>query len=72
MRVEVVLDRNTSIKSYISLWRKAHLVAKRPIQQTCRNTFISPGKPSMFEAGTAPALFPFQMCYFERNISCKS
>jgi hypothetical protein len=44
MRVEVVLERNTSFKSYISRWRKAHFVAKRPIQQTCRKTFISPGK----------------------------
>jgi hypothetical protein len=41
-----------------SRWRKAHFVPYRPIQLSCRNTCVSPQKPSVLEAAPSSTLFP--------------
>jgi hypothetical protein len=56
LRIQLVFERITSWKWQFSEWRKAHFVAKRPIQPNGRNTYISQRHPSVLDAGASTVL----------------
>jgi hypothetical protein len=58
VRIELVVQRNTSCKSDFSSWRKGHFIPNRPIQLSEETHILLQRKPSVLEAGASSTSFP--------------